>query len=82
MDYKNENFNIVTGGFQKQVVSAFNIPIIVDTLIDNINVDDYDAMAIPLQPYVSGLYRLGKAESTQRNKIQTPLCAFYLLNMF
>ncbi|MCL2774696.1 MAG: DJ-1/PfpI family protein [Oscillospiraceae bacterium] len=39
--------HVVTCGFQKQVVSAFNIPVIVDTLIDNINSADYDALAIP-----------------------------------
>jgi len=38
---------IVTCGFTKQVVSTFNIPVIVDTLIDEIIVDDYAALAIP-----------------------------------
>ena len=38
---------IVTCGFTKQVISTFNIPVIVDTLIDEIKVDDYDALAIP-----------------------------------
>ena len=38
---------IVTCGFTKQVMSTFNIPIGVDKLIDEINVDDYDALAIP-----------------------------------
>ena len=37
----------VTCGFQKQVVSAFNVPVLVDTLIDKINPDGYDALAIP-----------------------------------
>jgi 4-methyl-5(b-hydroxyethyl)-thiazole monophosphate biosynthesis len=36
-----------TGGFQKQVMSSFNIPVIVDKLIGEINVDEYDALAIP-----------------------------------
>ena len=31
----------------KQVLSTFNIPVVVDRLIDDINVDDYDALAIP-----------------------------------
>ena len=39
--------HVVTCGFQKQVISTFNIPVIVDTLVDEINVDDYDALAIP-----------------------------------
>lgn len=38
---------VITCGFQKQVMSTFNIPVTVDTLIDEINVDDYDALAIP-----------------------------------
>lgn len=38
---------VVTCGFNKTVISTFNIPIIVDKLIDEINVDDYDALAIP-----------------------------------
>jgi 4-methyl-5(b-hydroxyethyl)-thiazole monophosphate biosynthesis len=36
-----------TCGFQKVVLSTFHIPILVDKLIDEINVDDYDALAIP-----------------------------------
>ncbi|MHB8065057.1 MAG: DJ-1/PfpI family protein [Ruminiclostridium sp.] len=38
---------IETCGFQKKVMSAFNIPILVDKVIDEINVDDYAALAIP-----------------------------------
>lgn len=38
---------VITCGFQREVVSTFNIPVLVDTLIDEINVDDYDALAIP-----------------------------------
>jgi len=39
--------HVVTCGFQKQVVSTFNIPILVDKLIDEVNTEDYDALAIP-----------------------------------
>ena len=45
-DY-NLDVQIVTCGFFKQVISTFNIPVIVDKTIDEINVDDYDALAIP-----------------------------------
>jgi len=41
------NVPIVTCGFQKEVTSTFNIPILVDKTIDEINVDEYDALAIP-----------------------------------
>lgn len=36
-----------TCGFHKTVISTFNVPIIVDKLIEEIQVDDYDALAIP-----------------------------------
>jgi len=45
-DYKYDT-QVITCGFQKQVVSTFNIPVIVDALIDDIKVDDFDALAIP-----------------------------------
>jgi len=38
---------VVTCGFTKRVMSTFNIPIGVDKLVYEINVDDYDALAIP-----------------------------------
>ncbi|GMA98094.1 DJ-1/PfpI family protein [Pelosinus sp. IPA-1] len=38
---------VVTCGFQKEVTSTFNIPVLVDKTIDEINVNDYDALAIP-----------------------------------
>ena len=45
-DYGHDT-QVITCGFQKQVISTFNIPVIVDTLIDEIDVDHYDALAIP-----------------------------------
>ena len=36
-----------TCGFQKEVVSTFHIPVTVDKTIDEINVSEYDALAIP-----------------------------------
>lgn len=38
---------VVTCGFQRQVVSSFNVPVIVDRTIDEINPDDFDALAVP-----------------------------------
>jgi 4-methyl-5(b-hydroxyethyl)-thiazole monophosphate biosynthesis len=38
---------VVTCGFQKEVMSTFNIPILVDKTIEEVNVDDYKALAIP-----------------------------------
>ena len=38
---------VITCGFSKTVTSTFNIPLSVDQTIEMINVDDYDALAIP-----------------------------------
>ena len=38
---------VETCGFTKQVISTFNVPVLVDKTIDEINVDDYEALAIP-----------------------------------
>jgi protein deglycase len=45
-DYHND-IDVVTCGFSKTVLSTFNVPIIVDRLIDEIDVDDYEALAMP-----------------------------------
>lgn len=39
--------DVVTCGLSKTVVSAFNVPILVDKTIEEVSVDDYDALAIP-----------------------------------
>ena len=41
------DIEVDTCGFQKEVISTFNIPIKVDVLIDEVNPDDYCALAIP-----------------------------------
>ena len=41
------NVTVETCGFHKEVVSTFNVPVIVDKTIDQINADHYDALAIP-----------------------------------
>lgn len=41
------DIDVVTCGFKKQVMSTFNIPVVVDKGIEEICVDDYDALAIP-----------------------------------
>lgn len=46
-DEEKVDIAVVTCGFNKTVVSTFGIPIVMDTLIDDVNVDDYDALAIP-----------------------------------
>jgi len=46
VDY-GHNLLVDTCGFTKKVISTFNVPVIVDKTIGEINVDEYDALAIP-----------------------------------
>lgn len=41
------DISVETCGFTKQVLSAFHIPVIVSKTLEEINIDDYDALAIP-----------------------------------
>ncbi len=38
---------VVTCGFNKQVMSTFDVSVTVDKTIDEINIDEFDALAIP-----------------------------------
>ena len=46
VDY-GHNLFVETCGFTENVISTFNVPVIVDKTIGEINVDEYDALAIP-----------------------------------
>lgn len=46
VDY-GHNLPVDTCGFTEKVISTFNVPVIVDKIIDEINVDEYEALAIP-----------------------------------
>jgi len=41
------NIFVDTCGFTEKVISTFNVPVLVDKTIGEINVDEYDALAIP-----------------------------------
>lgn len=41
------NLFVDTCGFNEKVLSTFDVPVIVNKTIDEINVDEYDALAIP-----------------------------------
>ena len=41
------DITVDTCGLQKQVVSTFGVPVIVDRTLDEIHINDYDALAIP-----------------------------------
>ena len=45
-DYGHD-IDVVTCGFKKQVMSTFNIQVLVDKTIEEVCVDDYDDLAIP-----------------------------------
>lgn len=42
-----QDITTVTCGFKREVISTFHVPVLVDKLIQEINPDDYDALAIP-----------------------------------
>lgn len=41
------DIQLETAGFAREVPSTFGVPIVVDKLIGELNIDDYDAMALP-----------------------------------
>jgi 4-methyl-5(b-hydroxyethyl)-thiazole monophosphate biosynthesis len=41
------NLSVDTCGFTDKVISTFNVPVLVDKTIGEVNVDEYDALAIP-----------------------------------
>ena len=51
MGWAREDFGhatyVTTCGFNKEVISTFGVPVIADMLIDEVNVDNYNALAIP-----------------------------------
>ncbi|MDR2932799.1 MAG: DJ-1/PfpI family protein [Oscillospiraceae bacterium] len=38
---------VTTCGYSREVISTFGVPIVVDTVIDAVRAEDYDALAIP-----------------------------------
>lgn len=46
-DYCDGDIKVVTCGINKTIISTFDIPIEVDVLIDDINIEDCDALALP-----------------------------------
>lgn len=51
MGWARTDFNckvdVVTCGLNRKVISTFNVPVLADTTIDEVSVDEYDALAIP-----------------------------------
>lgn len=71
-----------TCGFNKKVISTFGVPIIVDKLIEEISVEDYDGLAIPGGFEEFGFYKEAFddkllnliREFNQQNKIIATIC--------
>ena len=76
------NVQVETCGFNKKVVSTFGVPIIVDKVIDEIAVEEYDALAIPGGFEEFGFYEEGFDQKflkliqkfNQQNKIIATIC--------
>lgn len=64
--------DVVTCGFSKTVTSTFNIPVLVDKLIDEIYAEDYDALAIP-----GGFEEFGFYEEAYDEKFLNLIRSFY-----
>lgn len=58
------NIDVVTCGYREMVKSTFGIPMKVDTLIDEIDVKEYDALAIPGGFEEYGFYEEAYASKT------------------
>ena len=76
MGWARESFgndvHVHTCGFQKQVLSTFNVPMQMDILIDEVDVKDYDALAIP-----GGFREFGFKEEAFHAKTKELICAFH-----
>ena len=59
------NVEVVTAGFRKTVNSTFGIPVIVNKTFEEINPNDYDALAIPGGFEEFGFYEEAYSESFQ-----------------
>lgn len=69
------DIEVVTCGFTKTVVSAFNVPVIVDRVYDEIEISDFDALAIP-----GGFEEYGFFEEAYSEKMLELIRAFHAQN--
>ena len=66
------NTEVVTCAFKKQVKSTFGISITVDAIINEINVNEYDALAVP-----GGYEEYGYYEDAYNSSFLNIICAFH-----
>ncbi len=71
------DITVETCGFQSQIISSFGIPVLVDKTIDEILVDDYNALAIP-----GGFEEFGFYEEAYDEQILTLIREFNAQNKF
>lgn len=76
MGWARESFgndvHVHTCGFQKNVISTFSVTVQMDVLIDEVDVSDYDALAIP-----GGFREFGFKEEAFHPKTQDLIRAFH-----
>ena len=70
-DYKMD-VEVVTCSKNKTVSSAFNVPVTVDVLLNEVNVSDYDALAIP-----GGFEEYGFYEEAYSDEVSTLIKSFH-----
>jgi len=70
-DEAKKDIQVITCGFDKTVVSTFGIPVIMDRVIDEICVDEYDALAIP-----GGFQEYGFRDEAFHEKTLRLICDF------
>lgn len=81
-EYCKGNIQVVTCGLEKRILSTFNVPIEVDELVENIDVVQFEALAIPGGFGTYGFYEHAFSESIQklirefdrRNKLIASIC--------
>ncbi|EGC35599.1 hypothetical protein DICPUDRAFT_78743 [Dictyostelium purpureum] len=66
------NIKVETCGLNKHVTSTFGVPVIVDKLLDEINIDEYDALALP-----GGFESYGFYEEGFTDKVSQFIREFY-----
>ena len=66
------DIHVHTCGFGKHVISTFNVSVQMDVLIDEVDVNDYDALAIP-----GGFREFGFKEEAFHSKTQALIRAFH-----
>lgn len=79
MGWAKTDFNckvdVVTCGLNSKVISSFNVPVLVDTILDDISADDYDALAIP-----GGFEEFGFYEEAYNEKLMELIRQFNAQN--